>query len=101
MEDYIIDNSIANIKIKFYDKVQSLIILTPQIHHKIYLKSTSSTGVQILNERERQLIPTYYADFDNLTDNEISLFELTWNRTDLLEIEGKKLKLKPYRYDPP
>ena len=101
LEDYIIDNSIANIKIKFYDKVQSLIILTPQIHHKIYLKSTSSTGVQILNERERQLIPTYYADFDDLTDNEISLFELTWNRTDLLEIEGKKLKLKPYRYDPP
>ena len=59
--------------------------MTPLIHHKLDLKRVSSTGIQILNERDRQLTPR----------------PLIWCIRDRVEVTNSKLNVKPYRYEPP
>jgi len=101
LTDTFIDYAIDNIKAQYDTKVNDIIFLTPLIDHRLYLKRTSPTGAQVLNERERQLIPTPIVDNNALTVTEIDVYHNTWCLNDRVTITDAKLNIKPYRYDPP
>ena len=83
--------------------VRNLIFMTPLhvVHHKLDLKRVSSTGIQILNERDRQLTPLPFIDYNSLTQKEINVFNNSWCISDRVEVTNSKLNVKPYRYEPP
>ena len=60
----------------------------------------SSTGIQILNERDRQLTPLPLIDYNSLTQKEINVFDSSWCISDRVEVTNSKLNVKPYRYEP-
>ena len=70
--DHFVDHAIEHIKYMYDLKVRDLIFMTPLIHHKLDLKRVSSTGIQILNERDRQLTPLPLIDYNSLTQKEIN-----------------------------
>ena len=79
--DHFVDHATEHIKYMYDLKVRDLIIIifmTPLIHHKLDLNRISSTGIQIINERDRQLTPLPLIDYNSLTHKEISVFDNSW-----------------------
>ena len=94
-------NNIEHIKYMYDLKVRDLIFLTPLIHHKLKIAQTNHVGNQIFNERDRQLTPLPFINYNSLTHDEIEVFNNTWCISDRVEVSNSKLNVKPYRYEPP
>ena len=99
--DHFVDNSVEHIKYMYDLKVRDLIFSTPLIHHKIKITRTNHIGTQTINERDRQLVPLPFIDYNSLTPDEVDVFNSTWCISDHVEISNSKLNVKPYRYEPP
>ena len=99
--DHFVDNAIEHIKYMYDLKVRDLIFLTPLIHHKLKISQTNHVGTQTFNERDRQLIPLPFINYNSLTQDEVDAFNSTWCMCDRVQITDSKLNVKPYRYEPP
>ena len=102
--DHFVDYAIEYIKYMYDLGVRDLIFMTPLIHHKLnlnYYKRASSTSTQILNERDRQLTPLPFIDYDSLTQKEIDVFNHSRCISDRAGVTDSKLNVKPYRCEPP
>ena len=96
---HFVDHAIEHSKhYVMYDlEVRDLIFMTTLIHHKLDLKRVSSSVIQILNERDRQLTPLPFVDYNALTQNEINVFDTSLCVSDRVEITTSELNVKPYR----
>ena len=99
--DHFVDNAIEHIKYMYDLKVRDLIFLTPLIHHKLKISQTNHVNTQTFNERDRQLIPLPFINYNSLTHDEVDAFNSTWCMCDRVQITDSKLNVKPYRYEPP
>ena len=99
--DHFVDNAIEHIKYMYDLKVRDLIFLTPLIHHKLKISQTNHVSTQTFNERDRQLIPLPFINYNSLTQDEVNVFNSTWCICDRVQITDSKLNVKPYRYEPP
>ena len=91
--DHFVDHAIEHIKYMYDLKVRDLIFMTPLIHHnyKLDLKRVSSSGIQVLTERDRQLTPLPVINCNSLTQKEMHVFDNLWCISGRVEITNSKL----------
>ena len=92
LDDMFIDYIKINSQKQLHNKIRKLIYLTPALDHQINLKL-------IKDLRKREMVPLPYIKYNELTDREGDLIKEIWR--DKVSIEEKKLRIKPFRREPP
>ena len=101
INDIFIDNVLKIAKAQFHEQVTMIIFLTPTFEHYLFVNERNSSGLQRFSERERGMIPNLHTNPNDLTQSQMNTYNETWTNSRFVDLEGKKLVVKPFRREPP
>ena len=78
INDFKINNLIGTMMNQYHEQMIRIIYLTTTFDRFIFINQRTSYGKAIFNEREKSLIPHMPFNPDNLTQNQVELYEKYW-----------------------
>ena len=101
--DSYIDSIIKIAKSQLHKQITMIIYLTPAINQFLFINSKTNLGKAVFTaaEREKAYIPDVIFDPNHLLDYQIKLYNDIWTMSMFVEVENKKLVIKPFRREPP
>ena len=99
--DYFIDNLITIAISRLHEQYTMIIYLLPAIDRFLFINQTAGYGTKVFTEREKAYIPEMKFDNNKLDKNQIKLYKTYFNKSKFVEVDNRKLVIKPFRREPP
>ena len=99
LDDKYIDNAVSNAVRQYHNHAVTIIYMTPAYDNYLTSKAKNDKGKTLLSARSQALLPNTHLDLCSLTTQQANTFNTYWSQH--VQITNGKLKIKPFRREPP